>query len=202
MIGIEENSNPNILQLLDSPFATSARTKATTSSSLSTGTTTGTTTATATSPDMIALLGRKLVTYTKRQILPFLPTLHVLNPVCVIYDVLDQKLVNTGAWEGKTLHSNKSFIEQGHHHHHHHHQAMFTSTAYGTLNKHLLVGEERVTVVIRPNGNVDVQVLSYSKPSSSILSRAIYPFVGNMQDAFFRSELDYIKHSYDSDNQS
>ena len=38
-----------------------------------------------------AALGRKLITYTKRQILPFCSPIYVLNPVCVVYDIIDEE---------------------------------------------------------------------------------------------------------------
>jgi len=152
----------------------------------------------------VAPLGRKLVTYTKRQILQFLPSVYILNPVCVVYDVVDEK-VNRQHIMDANKRGIKEEEESGIVKPHHKEQKqqlgniMFTSTAYGTLNEHLLVGEERVTVVFRDNEKVDVEIISYSKPSSSVLGRFVYPFIGKMQNEFFRNELEYIKQCYDNE---
>ena len=113
----------------------------------------------------------------------------------------------------------------------------YTSTAYSTLQGHLLAGEERVTVAIRDGGRISnprlndiffisnnnnnnnnkstrmartsldsflphspsndgdvyVEVLSCSRPSSSILGRMIFPFVKNMQERFFQEQIDTLE---------
>ena len=220
IMGIEENTNPNILQIWSAPSSSSSSTSVSIPISTSKK---HIRPIDNNNPTIVAALGRKLVTYTKRQILPFLPSLYVFNPVCVVYDVLDQKVLkhrNTnnhyndhdtsnimytnsyGQKQQPTQFQSESKEEKQ--------NTMYTSTAYGTLNGHLLVGEERVTVVMRGEndnnhgekcGKVDVEVISYSKPSSSILSRLIYPFIGKMQDEFFVGELEYMKQSYENELQ-
>lgn len=132
------------------------------------------------------------------------PSLYVLNPVAVVYDLIDQRGPGT----------------------------TFTSTAYGTLGGHWLRGECRVTVAIRdsdetvrevksgnsmhrrgvsgsgsriasgragagcnPNsdGSVDIEILSYSRPSTSLLGRLVWPIIGNMQNTFFLNQLDALE---------
>ena len=55
-----------------------------------------------------------------------MPSVYVVNPVAVVYDIVDQ------------------FSSKG---------DRFTSTAYCTLKGHLISGEERVTVILRNNDN-------------------------------------------------
>lgn len=115
------------------------------------------------------------------------PSLYVLNPVAVVYDLIDQRGPGT----------------------------TYTSTAYGTLGGHWLRGEERVTVAlrdcesgaqdgrkatsshrrrdIRNGGYVDVEILSYSRPSSSFMGRLVWPVIGKMQNAFFLNQLDALE---------
>jgi len=126
---------------------------------------------------------RKLATYTEFGKIRFcfsLPSLHVINPVAVVYDLIDQRGPGT----------------------------IFSSTAYGTLGGHWLRGEERVTVAMRNcegalqnnfdrhtrnGGYVDVEILSYSRPSASLMGRLVWPMIGNMQNAFFLNQLDFLE---------
>ncbi len=222
VMGIEENDNPNILQVW-----TSSPTSSTSSSNMINSSICPTSSSSShlSSQLSIAAIGRKLVTYTKCQILPFLPSIYNLNPVCVVYDVIDQKIRNNNYnsdnnhnhnYNHKTkLLTRPSSNRKSCHHttNQKHHQEktlledknnnnLFTSTAYATLRGHLLIGEERVTVVLRPNGNVDVEILSYSKPSSSPLGHLVFPIIGGMQHEFFTNELEYIKHSFDKYKES
>lgn len=162
---------------------------------------------------------RKLVTFTKFDLripfvpnkvlfpIPFLPrAMYAVNPVAVVYDIIDERVPNDGS--GKSL---------------------YTSSAYSTLKGHLLSGEERVTVIMRGdhdtvdigsilpatagriNGNfmhndaslssssdgggwVDVEIVSYSKAAPSLLGRMVWPFVGKKQDSFFTSEMDALEY--------
>lgn len=110
--------------------------------------------------------------------------LWVVNPCVVVYELVDAK--NRGA--------------------------MYTSTAYATLEGHFLAGEERVSVVLKDervyrkggslnkvsteenrNGEVYVEILSVSCPSPGLIGRVIFPFVKKAQDAFFKEEMDTLE---------
>ena len=83
------------------------------------------------------------------------------NPVQVLYDIVDQR----GPW------------------------TTYTSSAYGTTKGHWLAGEERLTVALRDaDGQVQVQLLSYSKPNT-IWTKLTWPLVQRMQTQFFESQL-------------
>lgn len=92
----------------------------------------------------------------------------VVNPVHVVYEVKDD-----------TRHIPKS---------------VYSSTAYATMAGHLLSGEERVTVVWRKGagGRVDVEIVSFSRSSPSLVGKIIWPLIGRMQTQFFVSELDHL----------
>jgi uncharacterized protein (UPF0548 family) len=111
---------------------------------------------------------RRLVTYTA---LPSKGPVRVvaMNPVGVVYDLVDQR-----GLDGSTT---------------------YTSTAYATLRGHWLTGEERVTVALRGNGGVDVEILSYSRPSLLWPGRVVWPFVGGMQRRFFERQLDALERA-------
>jgi uncharacterized protein (UPF0548 family) len=111
---------------------------------------------------------RRLVTYTA---LPSKGPVRVvaMNPVGVVYDLVDQR-----GLDGSTT---------------------YTSTAYATLRGHWLTGEERVTVALRDSGSVDVEILSYSRPSRSWPGRVVWPFVGGMQRRFFERQLDALERA-------
>lgn len=136
--------------------------------------------------------GRRLVTYTEvkvggGKIKLRLPSLFAVNPVMVVYDLVDQRGTKT----------------------------TYTSTAYATLKGHLLSGEERVTVALRDdvgqgtfaiagpsgsisvngnkNGYVDVEILSYSRAAPSFLGKMVWPFIGKMQSRFFVRQLDFFE---------
>lgn len=105
--------------------------------------------------------GRRLVTYTSMGI-RWLPKLYTVSPVTVIYDLVDQRGQAT----------------------------TYTSTAYATGKRHWLCGEERVTVCYRDSNHaVDVEILSYSKPSDSLTGRLVWPLIGGMQRAFFQQQM-------------
>jgi len=102
-----------------------------------------------------------------------LPSIYVLNPVAVVYDIVDQV-----SKRGDT----------------------FTSTAYCTLKGHLLSGEERVSVILRDyhachdgHANVDVEILSCSRPAPTLLGKLVWPFISKKQDEFFRRELEALE---------
>ena len=140
------------------------------------------------------------------------PSIYAVNPVAVVYDVMDQR------GQGTT----------------------YTSTAYGTLRGHWLCGEERVTVLLRDSPQhqsenteglntksirnvsfvkkgygrqtklpissddsllnddgrdrpVDIEILSFSRAAPSMMGKLVWPFIGKMQETFFQSELDALE---------
>lgn len=111
--------------------------------------------------------GRRLVTYTA---VPkrggwIVPHLYTVNPVTVVYDVVDQRAPGT----------------------------TYTATAYATQAGHLLCGEERVLVCYRDDdGGVDVEILSVSRAADSVPGRLVWPFIGRMQRRFFQGQLDSL----------
>lgn len=111
--------------------------------------------------------GRRLVTFTVSGLpLParfrwMVPCLYAINPVAVVYDLVDERGPAT----------------------------TYSSTAYATLKGHLLRGEERVTVALRDNGHVDVEIISFSKPAASVKGRLVWPVIGGMQQTFFEEEM-------------
>ena len=130
--------------------------------------------------------GRRLVTFTSVPLLPSWLTvasasrgtstssssssrLYCCNPVHVVYDVVDQPAANAG-------------------------NTIFSSTAYATGRGHWLRGEERVTVVLRDGGRVDVELLSYSKPGKSVMGRLVWRLgVGRMQQSFFEEQMSALE---------
>lgn len=122
---------------------------------------------------------RSLATYTSIRLIPKALSrffggdrkLYCLNPVHVIYDWVDQLY-------GGDNHTSST---------------MYTSTAYATGKGHWLCGEERVTVALRENGRVDVELLSFSKPANSFMGWLVWPVIGKMQTTFFLQELDALE---------
>jgi uncharacterized protein (UPF0548 family) len=115
--------------------------------------------------------GRRLVTFT-RSALPLparfqwmLPCLYAINPVAVVYDLVDKRGPAT----------------------------TYSSTAYATCKGHLLRGEERVTVALRDSGHVDVEIISFSKPAASVKGRLVWPVIGGMQQTFFEQEMSSLE---------
>jgi len=110
--------------------------------------------------------GRRLVTYTATR-LRLRWTLHLfaINPVAVVYDLVDERGPAT----------------------------TYSATAYATEEGHLLRGEERVTVALRDCGNVDVEIISFSKPAASVKGRVIWPVIGGMQKSFFIEQLNSLQ---------
>lgn len=113
--------------------------------------------------------GRRLATFTavlrRRRWLPL--QMYCINPVHVVYDLVDQRGPGT----------------------------TYSATAYATGARHWLRGEERVTVALRDNGAVDVQILSLSKPAKSMTGRFVWPLVGKMQRTFFQEQMKALERS-------
>lgn len=108
---------------------------------------------------------RRFVSYSAQRVVPFLPKIYSINPVMIVYDVVDQRGPAT----------------------------MYTSTAYATMKGHLLRGEERVTVALRDGTeDVEVEILSISRPGPSAMARVVWPFIGKMQHNFFLSQLNSL----------
>ena len=110
--------------------------------------------------------GRRLATYTEAPFkFKWLPPLFVVNPVMVVYDLIDQRATGT----------------------------TFTSTAYATMKGHWLSGEERITVARRDgSGNVDLEILSYSRPAPSLMGRLVWPLIAPFQTNFFESQMNSL----------
>jgi uncharacterized protein (UPF0548 family) len=114
---------------------------------------------------------RRLISFSSKTLAGFLPEglkkrLYVVNPVMVVYDLMDQRAPGT----------------------------TFTSTAYATLQGHWLSGEERVSVALRDGTQyVDVEILSVSRSGPSLWGRAVWPFVGKMQSNFFQEHLKHLQ---------
>ena len=66
----------------------------------------------------------------------------------------------------------------------------YACAAYTTLGRHLLAGEERLSVVDRGDCIV-VDILSVSRGRG--FGRLIYPLIGPMQRRFFRAQLDLVE---------
>lgn len=61
-------------------------------------------------------------------------------------------------------------------------------------------GEERVTVALRDGSQyVDVEILSISRAGSGFAGKILWPFIGNMQNAFFNQQLEHLA-AYGFDN--
>ena len=107
-----------------------------------------------------------LATFTEICLPKPLKSFFVVNPVHVVYEVKDER----------------------------HPKFVYSSTAYATMSGHLLSGEERVTVVWRnrDGGEVDVEIVSFSRSAPSLVGKIIWPLIGRMQTRFFLSELDHL----------
>ncbi|KAL7426939.1 hypothetical protein ACHAXH_001106 [Discostella pseudostelligera] len=103
-----------------------------------------------------------LATFTELRFPKPLKSIFVVNPVHVVYEVMDAP----GA-----------------------RNSLFSSAAYATLSGHLLAGEERVTVRKCSNNEVEVEIVSFSRSTRSILGKCIWSLIGRMQQQFFLSEL-------------
>ena len=111
--------------------------------------------------------GRKLATYTQKGF--WNNILCAVNPVMVVYDLVDERCQD----------------------------ATYTSTAYATAQGHWLRGEERVSVIMRDQtGQVDIEILSYSKPNN----RIIWPFIGKMQRQFFQRQMQQLQQVANTNN--
>lgn len=124
------------------------------------------------SPSSYRSLGsRRLVSFASKSLPSFLrKRIYSINPVMVVYDVVDQR-----APDGQTT---------------------FTSTAYATLKGHFLRGEERVTVALRDGSqDVEVEILSISQAGPGIVGKALWPFIGKMQSKFFQQQLQHLSQS-------
>lgn len=108
--------------------------------------------------------GRRFVTYSKSGFRFRLGGLYAMNPVSVVYDVVDERGPGT----------------------------TFTSTAYATEKGHWLRGEERVTVALRDTGHVDVEIVSFSKPAPG-MGKLVWPVIGGMQQGFFQQQLNALQ---------
>jgi len=131
--------------------------------------------------------GRRMVTYTEVRcgmgirwgrfrinIGGLLPTLYAVSPVASVYDVVDERCSNGD---------------------------IYTSTAYATVGRHLLSGEERATAILRHDSDnlrygkaqpVHVEILSCSRSAPSFVGKVVWPLVGRMQSKFFEAEIEHF----------
>jgi len=91
--------------------------------------------------------------------------LKVINPVHVIYNLVDQHRPDV---------------------------ALYTSTAYATGANHWIRGEERVSVILRHDAGVDVEIVSMSQPGPG-LGRLVWPFLGSRQQRFFIEQMNHLQ---------
>jgi uncharacterized protein (UPF0548 family) len=134
--------------------------------------------------------GRRLVTFTA---IPLglgrhcWMKLYCINPVHVVYDLVDQAAPSVVPSQQQQLSSSSSSssvtprITD---------TTCYSATAYATGSGHWLRGEERVTVALRSNGAVDVQILSLSQPASCVMGRLVWAVgIGRLQTHFFQQQL-------------
>lgn len=118
----------------------------------------------AASPFTSTIIPRRGLLATFSQI-PFIGS-YVVNPIHVIYDITDDcKLIPN---------------------------CLVSSSSYATLQGHLLAGEERVSVILRDNNDVDVEIMSFSRSAPSLNGRIVWPFIGSMQTQFFLKEMEHL----------
>ena len=103
-----------------------------------------------------------LATFTELA-LPFLQ-IYVVNPIHTVYEKVD--------WR--------------------HPKGVYSCTSYATLRGHLLSGEERVLVSMRSSGEVDVEIVSFSRAGPGVVGKIVWPFIGRMQRQFFLREIDHL----------
>lgn len=113
-------------------------------------------------------LGHQFITYTSLPSIRNFPChVYTINPVTVVYDIIHQR-----AYPGTT----------------------YSASAYATQQGHWLCGEERVTVCYRHNDNsVDVEIVSFSRPSPQWMGRLIWPWIGSLQHNFFQQQMNYFQ---------
>ncbi len=106
-----------------------------------------------------------LATFTGMRFPDPINSIFVVNPVHVVYEMRDLRQAP---------------------------RSIVSSVAYATLSGHLLAGEERVTVRKGERDEVEVEILSFSRSTSSIVGKCIWPLIGRMQQQFFLSELYHL----------
>ena len=123
--------------------------------------------------------GRRLCTYTAvpRRASGWIPHLYTINPVTVVYNVVDQRASSTsspGGGGGTT----------------------YTATAYATEAGHLLRGEERVTVCHRDrDDSVEVEILSLSHAAGGFRAQLVWPLIGRLQRTFFQQQMNALQQA-------
>ena len=105
-----------------------------------------------------------LATFTELA-LPFLQ-IYVVNPVHTVYEKVD-------CWHRPS-------------------KCVYSCTSYATLRGHLLSGEERVLVLMRSSGEVDIEIVSFSRAGPGVIGKIAWPFIGRMQKQFFLEEIDHL----------
>ena len=148
---------------------------------------------------------KRFASFTRIGPPPFGPSwlrFYAVSPIARVY-VLEDQYCPAG---------NHPNLNNDHHHQDNNNNAaknkcLYSSTAFATLKGHWISGEERVTVILRPQqqrqeqrrrqrlgGSVDVEILSISKAGSdTIWGKLAWPFVWPMQSAFFVQQLNVLK---------
>jgi len=148
--------------------------------------------------------------------------LYAINPVAVVYDVVDERGDFNANGNVNVNVNTDNYGHRGFARGHGHAGCTYSSTAYATLQGHLLSGEERVSVILRhgenhrdgdgdgsPHSNskpghaqsqdqdqdgfVDVEIISFSKAAPSLFGKIVWPFIAKKQDEFFKSEMDALE---------
>ncbi|KAL9188206.1 hypothetical protein ACHAXT_006584 [Thalassiosira profunda] len=102
---------------------------------------------------------RLLATFTELRLPRPLRSVFVANPVHTAYEVKDSKCIP---------------------------KCLVSASAYATCKGHLLAGEERATVIWRrDSGDVEVEIVSFSRSAPSLAGKLIWPLIGSMQKSFF-----------------
>ncbi|GKY93512.1 hypothetical protein MPSEU_000318600 [Mayamaea pseudoterrestris] len=114
---------------------------------------------------------KRLVTFVRSK---FLPIVFAVNPVSVVYNVVDQDPFPAvdASWSPLTR--------------------TYTSTAFATLRGHWLQGEERLTVALRSDDSIDVEIMSIAKPKTT-MGRLVWPFINGMKREFFRQQIQSLQ---------
>jgi uncharacterized protein (UPF0548 family) len=110
----------------------------------------------------------------------YLPQVWCVNPVFQTYSVA-QRLTRR-----HVLRNDWAALPHG--------ATRIAAVAYTTQQGHLLAGEERLSVAQGPDGALVVQVLSVSR-GAGLRGKIVYPFIGPMQQSFFREQLDVVSEA-------
>lgn len=146
-------------------------------------------------------VGQRLVTYTRnpqatlgpQRMRSNIPSVYTINPVQVIYNIIDQRgghgtiFTSTayGTLRGHALcgeervtvcyRDNSANNDSIHH--------IMQNTNQGSSSSSHLHHPDNC------NGAVDIEIVSYSKPSETLIGKLVWPFIGGIQENFFQQQL-------------